>query len=257
MNEKYSNTILRIRLTKWCCLVIAIWCSVGCSIGKKESWKFTKNQTLEKLTPWKSDAPEPPQVPNRLVSSWTDTVLRRPGTQPQRGFGGRIMFFTPQSEKSVRIDGQLVVYAFDEEGRQAYETQPTRRYVFPREQFARHESESRLGPSYSVWIPWDAAGGPQKNVSLIASFESHEGPKIVGEQTHHLLPGTALAENDNVPEETSQIGEVQLTSHSEIPGKASGDQANDAKPIPQETSADPTAVSIPLSKNWEKRLSGR
>ena len=257
MNCKHSNTTTTSRLALWCCLLMVLWCSVGCSMGKKDSWKFTKKLNVKNPIPWSSDEIEAPQVPSRLVSSWTDTVLRKPGEQPQRGFGGRIMFFNRESEKSVRVDGQLVVYAFDEEGRKAYETQPTRRYVFPREQFARHESESKLGPSYSVWIPWDAAGGAQKNISLIARFEPYEGSLIVGEQTRHLLPGRALAESNSTPKPASQIGEVQLTSHSEVPGKPKVSEANDAKPIPKESKAKPTAVSIPLSKNWQDRLSGR
>ena len=94
-----------------------------------------------------------------------------------------------EKDDPVRVEGQLVVYAFDETDRAPHETQPTRRYIFPKDEFARHESDSKLGASYSVWLPWDEAGGPSKKISLIARFEPEGGPIVLGEQTRHMLPG--------------------------------------------------------------------
>ncbi|MEM9353458.1 MAG: hypothetical protein AAGA92_10640 [Planctomycetota bacterium] len=130
-----------------------------------------------------------PQVPTRVVTSWSNTVLNRGGRAPQRGFGGRLSFFNDESEEPIRVDGQLVVYAFDETNRQLHETQPTRRFIFPAEQFAKHESASSLGPSYSFWLPWDGVGGEVKKISLIARFESVDGPVLLSEQTKHHLSG--------------------------------------------------------------------
>src|SRR6185436_10868974 len=89
----------------------------------------------------------------------------------------------------IRVDGQLVVYAFDETTRDPYRTEPTRRYIFPAEAFAVRESDGELGTSYSVWLPWDEAGGTERKISLIARFEPKDGPVIAGEQTNHYLAG--------------------------------------------------------------------
>jgi hypothetical protein len=139
----------------------------------------------------KPEKPDP-EVPSRLVATWADAVLNTAGEKPKRGFGGRLSFFKRDSDDPVRVEGQLVVYAFDETSRAAHETQPTRRYIFPLEEFARHESDSKLGPSYSFWLPWDDAGGPQRNISLIVRFEPKGGSVVMGEQTRHLLPGDTL-----------------------------------------------------------------
>ena len=40
--------------------------------------------------------------------------MTQPGAKPQRGFGGRIMFYESEDKKPILVDGQLVVYAFDE-----------------------------------------------------------------------------------------------------------------------------------------------
>ena len=47
-------------------------------------------------------------------------------------------------------------------------------------------------PAYAIWIPWDEAGGPQKDISLIVRFVAGDGQVVVGEQTKHVLPGRPL-----------------------------------------------------------------
>ncbi len=165
--------------------------------------------------PWE----EKPQVPEKLVAFWTDTILYQPNQPPIRGFGGRLMFYGPGSTKPVKVSGELVVYAFDEEGRGPTDVKPDRKYVFPRDQFARHYSDSKLGHSYSVWIPWDAAGGPQKEISLIARFIPDEGPVLVGQQARQILPGPALptsqtaAPDQQPPRSAPPSGRAQPGTH--------------------------------------------
>ena len=127
-----------------------------------------------------------PQAPTKVVAVWTDAVAQHPAKRASRGFGGRLMFFGRDPSESVRVDGTLVVYAF--EGRKG-EAKPDRKYVFKPEQFVNHYSESKLGHSYSVWIPWDEAGGPQKDIGLVCRFDPVEGAPVVSEHTVVTLPG--------------------------------------------------------------------
>ena len=191
-------------LTSLIVLVLLGTLSVGCSPLQPKSWSLSKAQW------WKEEKLEP-QVPSRLVTTWTDTVLHRPGESSKRGFGGRILFFNRESEIPVPVEGQLVVYAYDESQGDPSTARPTRRYIFPAEQFGKHHSECSLGSSYSVWIPWDEVGGPLKNVSLIARFEPLGGPLIVGEQTSHLLPGQEIAISPT--RKTATDTAIQLTSY--------------------------------------------
>jgi hypothetical protein len=156
----------------------------GCSMPKASDFKPSKLFSL-------SDEEEPEVgIPVRMVGTWTDTVLSQPGKKGQRGFGGRLMFYERSEEKPILVEGQLVVYAFDETGRDVTDNKPTRRYVFPPDQIARHMSKSELGASYSFWLPWDDVGGPQTEVSLICRFEPKGGSVVTSEQTKHMLPGT-------------------------------------------------------------------
>lgn len=235
--------------------LFAVIANTGCTAGKGKSWQFAKSLDLRRAVGLRDDAPAPIQTPTRLVSTWTDTVLNRQGEPPLRGFGGRLMFFNDDSEDTIRVDGQLVVYAYDDSGRAEHETHPTRRYVFPREQVVRHESESKLGPSYSFWLPWDEVGGERKDIGLIARFEPHQGPRIVGEQTRHLLPGTTQLATGEKQSPKPQISDIQLTQYTQESKPAVVAAHAVASPSLQNASSPPAGVtSISLNKSWQERL---
>jgi hypothetical protein len=161
--------------------------SSGCGVSK---WKPSKMFSMDSTWPFR-DKDEPREgTPERMVCTWTDSVMTKAGQKPQRGFGGRIMFYEKDEKDPVKIDGQLVVYAFDETERDPTDNKPTRRYVFPAEQMSLHMSKSDLGASYSFWLPWDEAGGPKTEVGLICRFEPKDGAVVTSEQTTHRLPGT-------------------------------------------------------------------
>lgn len=243
---------------KYLAMLAIVSVAVGCQSGKPGGWKFAKSWDIRKAAPWHHDELEPPEIPMRIVSTWTDTVLHKKGQKPVRGFGGRLVFFGRATDEPVRVAGQLVVYAFDETQREMHDTRPTRKYVFPAEQFVRHESPSKMGPSYSVWLPWDEVGGEQKNISLIARFETHDGPLVIGEQTRHLLPGTSIANGKpsggrptNYLQAASQIRQGQLPqSNTATPGQirlASAAIATEKQPATAKKRMTTSTIRLPAS----------
>lgn len=146
---------------------------------------------------WGADPAEPRSgTPERVVATWVDTVRNRSGEQAERGFGGRVYFYDRGADP-ITVDGRLVVYAFDESNRLPTDHQPTRRYIFPTDQLTRHMSESEIGPSYSLWLPWGSAEGAPTRISLIARFEpTRGGGLVVSDQATQLLPGQGVAAPD-------------------------------------------------------------
>ena len=137
------------------------------------------------------DKEEPAKTPGRVVAAWSEAVLHQDG-KATRGFGGRLYFYERGSQDPCRVEGQLVVYAFDENVPDELKEQYQKRYIFPAEQLARHESPSEIGASYSVWLPWDEVGGDQAEVSLIARFEPLQGGGlVVSDPARQFLPGKA------------------------------------------------------------------
>jgi hypothetical protein len=245
-------------------VALALVCGLaasGCRT-KGDGWKFASWDVRRAVGLKKG--PAEPKTPQRLVATWTDTVLNTAGQPSKRGFGGRLVFFERASQDPVRVEGQLVVYAFDETDREPHETHPTRRYVFPAEDFARMESDSTLGSSYSVFLPWDEVGGPPKKISLITRFEPAKGAIVLGEQTRHYLPGlgvdgkttTQFAETTTKSETsdvqlagfngaaTEQTGAIGSTP-SEIAGKPRLKMSTATIPLPKQRSALNAAPSSP------------
>lgn len=131
----------------------------------------------------KSPYPNPVQV----AATWSPDTLTQTGRTPTRGFGGRLFFFDEQTH-AVPVDGKLVVHGFDETA--LNEKERVKKFEFTADQFTKHFSQSDLGASYSVWIPWDAIGGEQKEISLVASFVTAEGKTVQSSPAKVRLPGT-------------------------------------------------------------------
>jgi hypothetical protein len=143
----------------------------------------------ESWMPWPFHHDEPAGKPDRVTALWNDAVANTAGQPPVRGFGGRLMFYESKGDTPVKIDGTLIVYAFDETNRDPNNCKPDCKYVFTPEQLPKHYSKTKVGHSYSVWLPWDMAGGMQKEITLIVRFEPKLGAPIVGDQCKEILPG--------------------------------------------------------------------
>jgi hypothetical protein len=203
-------------------------CAAPWSRDSTGEWHASEMFDLKKPWPFHDDDGPKKGTPVRVASTWTDTILRQGGATPQRGFGGRVMFYGKEGNEPILVDGQFVVYAFDETNREPTDNKPTRRYVFPPDQVAQRMSKSEIGASYSFWLPWDEVGGSQTNISLICRFEPKKGSVIVGEQTQHLLPGvlrptTLTASNmpPKLPEGTPMRPAIRQMSYT-APAPASG-----------------------------------
>ena len=145
--------------------------------------------TLLDSVPWgekKEQPPEPYPNPVKLAATWTPDVLMQMGRTPTRGFGGRIYFYDEKS-RPVPVEGALTVHGFDEKATDRKDA--VKRFKFTPKQFTRHFSQSDIGASYSIWIPWDAVGGEQREISLVASFETVKGQVVQGTPAKVLLPG--------------------------------------------------------------------
>ena len=163
----------------WNCCLLAAVAMTGCA-------KFD----LRKNIPWGEGKDGRIEQPMRVEAVWVDTVLSKGEQKPTRGFGGRLYFFgANNSQESVKVEGTLVIYGFDETHRDPANVVPDRKIVYPTSELKTLYSKSKLGHSYSVWVPWDEAGGMQTEISLIARFIPKKGGVITSEQIKVLLPG--------------------------------------------------------------------
>lgn len=191
--------------------------------------------------------PPKPRTPMHMVDVWTDTVLSQPGQPPLRGFGGRIMFFEHPDDKPVVVDGTLTVYLFEEGDPGSPPSSPICRYVFLPEHLRQHYSRSRLGHSYSVWLPVDELGSPRRRLMLISRFEdARTGKVIVSRPVRKTLPGPLSEQDNDTPPETKdkwaelaakQLRQRESTSAGDQSPQGNGTVSPDADPNSAGTSA--------------------
>ena len=160
--------------------------------------KSLSNSTkaLDDAMPWNSEQAakrKHEESASRIVAIWAHDVLSTPTSGAVQGFGGR-MYFYNRKQEAVEVEGQLVVYAFDDTNNPTADhsdRQPNRKYVFRADQLSSHLTESELGPSYSFWIPWQKLGGHGKKVSLVPVFIPTDGNVINGLFSKVTLPGNS------------------------------------------------------------------
>jgi hypothetical protein len=184
----------------------------GCSLPGKD-WKKMQ-------FPWLSTSKIKASefgTPAKMVAIWTPDILAQPGKPATRGFGGRLYFYNEKSQ-AIPVEGQLVVYAYDDTIDPHQTGQPQRKYGFTPDQFTQHYSDSDLGASYSIWLPWDPVGGNQSNISLVPVFTSTSGQIVMGQQAVNVLPGLK-SPSPGLPEQplpqVSYLGQrgVQQVAH--------------------------------------------
>ena len=149
--------------------------------------------------PWSTAKSEKPQAA-RMTVVWTHATETESGRE-MRGFRGRIFFYPkekPASEakqqdkdrqKPMKVEGTLTVYAFDVTAKGKLSPAAPRKFVFVPDKFKKQYSESKQGPSYYVWLPWDGVGGPPKQVNLWTRFDAVNGPVVTSDNSRQLLPG--------------------------------------------------------------------
>ena len=199
----------RTRHSRSCLLLLVGLASAATPIG-------CAPLNIAKHLPWPGRDSES-EIPGKMTVVWTDTSLNQPGRPAVRGFGGRIMFYGKDEKKPVKVNGRLTVYAFDESETPDANAAPKKKYVFNADQLPQHYSESKLGHSYSVWLPWDEIGGPTRKIGLIVRFEPTDGPAIASDNSHQLLPGIGGG-----PESTARVARLNLAKqygefHQEAP----------------------------------------
>jgi hypothetical protein len=181
---------LNFRVFGFLCLTLGL-CLTGCqtvhwSKGNWESNSFWKRKAKETKTEFSR--------PEKITTIWKDAVYEENGIPRTRGFGGRVYFYDSEN-RCVKVDGDLVVYSYDDTLTNGGHTNPDRKYVFKKEDLQKHYAKTDLGHSYNIWLPWDDFGGDRRDISLVTVF-SNETEQVVckGTLDRVLLPGRSKSE---------------------------------------------------------------
>ena len=170
-------------------LLLTISVSTGCNISNGMKWsKFRSNVFNESRHMDFDESIDPETIPDRMAVIWHDATATQTGAVPTRGFGGRIYFYNFE-DKPIEVEGELVIYGYDDTDSDRRKSAPDKKFVFEDHELKRHVGESDLGTSYNIWIPWDKVGGVRKNIGLVAVFKGNNGGIVKGGHSVNVLPG--------------------------------------------------------------------
>ncbi len=202
---------------------------------------------------WRRDEP---QVATQMVPVWSDTVLHQAGEPATRGIGGRVMFYGLERHRTIRTTGVLVVYVWDD-SLGTSQRSPDRKYVFPAGNLEQHYSPSRMGHSYSFWLPWDEAGGTITHLTVVTRFVGTEGTELTSSPAHVVLPGPgdgsqfykSLAQRRSPQEPVSEMGQsipqVSVVNQAAFSDAAPMDESTVIQTAGQQQAAEITAIALP------------
>lgn len=125
--------------------------------------------------------------PVRMAVIWKEKLLQTSGRPAVRGFTGRLYFYD-HHDNPVQVDGELTVYGYDDSDGIRKEV-ADRKYVFPADKFSGRYSQSEIGHSYTVWIPWEQHGGIRKAITLVPLFQTQSGQMVQGVANRVALTG--------------------------------------------------------------------
>jgi len=191
---------------------------------------------VESLTAKRQKNNDEALPPETMAAIWNFGIYEKPGSKSVRGLGGRLYFYDANNNP-VAAEGELIVYGFDEDN--GNKTRPDKKFIFRESELQSHYSESALGGSYSIWIPWDKVGGYRKSVTLLPVFKSKDGRIIRSEQSINLLAG-------KVKKKESADSELARASFNQSAGEGGRDSGEYKQQI--------RTTSISLTPNLQRQV---
>lgn len=125
----------------------------------------------------------------QIVCLWQPAEGRDPEGIPCRGFAGQIMFITQRSAAPTKVDGEVRVYVFDDQGSDEEQVKPIRQFDFESKPWAMHLTNGTLGPTYSVFIPYTRRGMHEAQCALRIRYTPKNAPALYSDLSTVLLKG--------------------------------------------------------------------
>ncbi len=188
-------------------LLAVIVGTTGCGLPAK--WQ----DQVDKLP---QSTPEDPAV--TMLCIWEPAEGIGPDHLPTRGFAGKITFFPRRRATGVRVKGDVMVSVYDDQGKPSERGKPIRQWEFLGDAWTLHLQDSKLGPSYSVFIPYTRPGNHQAQCALRVRLTPEQGMPIYSETASVILPGP-IRKRDDLPLSSSKSSKRTSLESISIPFK--------------------------------------
>lgn len=127
---------------------------------------------------------------------------------PTRGFAGQLLFFKPGSDVPVRVDGDVRIYVFDDQGTMAEQSRPLHEFDFPSAVWQAFAHDTNLGPAYQIFVPYTRKGHNFADCAIRVRFTAKDQLPVYSKMANVALSGRRTVKDPAVdqPEEQAQSG---------------------------------------------------
>lgn len=127
----------------------------------------------------------------QIVPVWQEA--EGPGINPAqitRGFGGQVYFITRDRGAPSEVNGKVRIYLFDDRGDLEERSKPIHQFDFEAGAWTAHLVKSKLGPAYSVFIPYSPPDNAPTECALRIRYSPAEGSPVYSQMVKINLGGT-------------------------------------------------------------------
>ena len=125
----------------------------------------------------------------QVLCLWQQAEGRDPEGYPCKGFSGQILFLSNKAATPVQCEGDVRIYLFDDQGDAEAQAKPLRQFDFDSGSWSIHLTETSLGPTYSVFVPYVRKGVKDANCALRIRLKPKNGPVVFSDLSNMPLNG--------------------------------------------------------------------
>ena len=125
----------------------------------------------------------------QVLCLWQQAEGRDPEGYPCKGFSGQILFLSNKAATPVQCEGDVRIYLFDDQGDAETQAKPLRQFDFDSGSWGIHLTETSLGPTYSVFVPYVRRGVKDANCALRVRLKPKNGPVVFSDLSNMPLNG--------------------------------------------------------------------
>ena len=132
-----------------------------------------------------------------ILCLWQPGEGHDPEGYPCKGFSGQILFLSNRASTPVRVEGEVRIYLFDDQGTAEEQTKPLRQFDFDKGSWDIHLAQTSLGPTYSVFVPYVRRGVSDAQCTLRVRLKPKFGPVVLSDFSNMPLNGTRKSVKGN------------------------------------------------------------
>ena len=164
-----------------------------------------------------------PEHPETLEDHWSDYGPFLPDDRTKkmrRGKAGVLRFYKEKDlERSIPVDGELVVYVFEGHDDGVELTRPKYKLIVDSERLNRQRKfDKKNGYSYHIWLDLGEVDQPEETISILAVFtETKTRDQVASGITYTQIGGEPTHETDLKGSRTGDLLKKELDEKSNDP----------------------------------------